>query len=92
MVQSMASHAIAPAAVLRGDGAWGAALPKIAQLCRNPLLLGRSPATQPLRDHLISDLNGPFDPSDCWNERGSAGRLVTMPGKVVGTTLEGCFV
>ena len=56
MVPSMASHAIAPAAVLRGDGAWGAALPKIAQLCRNPLLLGRSPATQQLREQLSTDL------------------------------------
>ena len=56
MVPSMASHAIAPAAVLRGHGAWGAALPKIAQLCRNPLLLGRSPATQQLREQLSTDL------------------------------------
>ncbi|MFM7313174.1 MAG: hypothetical protein ACKO0M_08415, partial [Cyanobium sp.] len=38
-------HAIAPAAVVRGEGAWADALPAIAALGRRPLLLGRSAAT-----------------------------------------------
>ncbi|MFO7628051.1 MAG: iron-containing alcohol dehydrogenase family protein [Prochlorococcaceae cyanobacterium] len=50
------SHAIAPAQVLRGAGAWIEALPAIAALCRRPLLLGRSEATAGLRHHLASDL------------------------------------
>ena len=51
------SHAIAPAMVLRGDGAWQQALPPIAALTQRPLLLGRSSATRPLRDQLKRDLH-----------------------------------
>ena len=50
-------HAIAPAQVLRGDGAWAEALPLIVQLCRSPLLLGRSEATAELRRRLLGDLH-----------------------------------
>ena len=53
---SLQQHAIAPATVLRGEGAWAEALPLIAGLCQAPLLLGRSAATQALRDGLKSDL------------------------------------
>ena len=53
---SLQCHAIAPAVVLRGRGAWGEALPAIARLTRQPLLLGRSAATRALRDQLQSDL------------------------------------
>ena len=56
MVLSISSHAIAPAAVMRGEGAWQGALPKISALCSRPLLLGRSRATSGLRDALASDL------------------------------------
>ena len=49
-------HAIAPAGVLRGPAAWEQALPAIAQLCRRPLLLGRSAATAPLRRRLCTSL------------------------------------
>ena len=56
MVRSISTHAIAPAAVLRGDGAWSDALPRIASLCSTPLLLGRSGATARLRDRLCTDL------------------------------------
>lgn len=56
MVQSISTHAIAPAAVLRGDGAWSDALPHIAALSSAPLLLGRSRATADLREHLCRDL------------------------------------
>jgi len=50
------SQQIAPALVLRGEGAWCQALPEIAALCRRPLLLGRSAATAELRAQLQSDL------------------------------------
>ena len=50
------THAIAPATVLRGEAAWREALPRIARLCRRPLLLGRSAATAPLRQGLAADL------------------------------------
>jgi len=49
-------HAIAPAAVLRGDGAWIEALDAVARLSQQPLLLGRSSATRALRHNLGSDL------------------------------------
>ena len=50
------SQAIAPALVLRGEGAWRQALPAIADLCRRPLLLGRSAVTAGLRAQLAADL------------------------------------
>ena len=53
---SLQQHAIAPATVLRGEGAWAEALTLIAELCQAPLLLGRSDATQALREGLKSDL------------------------------------
>ena len=49
-------HAIAPAVVIRGEGAWAEALPVIGSLCRRPLLLGRSTATHHLREQLGGDL------------------------------------
>lgn len=52
-----ASHAIAPARVMRGEGAWLQALPHIASLCHRPALLGRSSATSSLREQLKDDLN-----------------------------------
>ena len=56
MVQTFSSHAIAPAAVLRGEGAWAEALPKIRALCSKPLVLGRSSSTAELRRQLTTDL------------------------------------
>ena len=56
MSSTISSHAIAPANVLRGSGAWGEALPLIAQLCQKPFVLGRSEATAELRQTLSSDL------------------------------------
>ena len=53
---SLSEHLIAPARVLRGEGAWEACLPAIGALCRRPLLLGRSCATEALRDGLAADL------------------------------------
>ena len=52
------SQQIAPALVLRGEGAWAQAVPAIAELCSRPLLLGRSAATAALRGELAADLSG----------------------------------
>jgi len=52
----ISQHAIAPARLLRGPGAWAKALPLIPALSRRPLLLGRSAATRPLRQQLACDL------------------------------------
>ena len=52
----LATHAIAPAVVLRGDGAWDEARPRIASLCHQPVLLGRSAATATHRQRLKADL------------------------------------
>ena len=56
MVSTISSQAIAPATLLRGQGAWGEALNRLPKLCQRPFLLGRSISTQPLRDQLSSDL------------------------------------
>jgi len=53
---AVSAQAISPAAVLRGPGAWSRSLPAIAALCRRPLLLGRSAATEALRARLAVDL------------------------------------
>ncbi len=51
------SHqAIAPARVVRGEGAWAEAVPSIPALCSRPLLLGRSDATASIRHALCRDL------------------------------------
>jgi len=46
------TQAIAPAHVLRGDVLWPEACEAIAQLGRRPLLLGRSEATETIREGL----------------------------------------
>ncbi len=56
MGRSISSHSIAPASVLRGDGAWDEALPQIKFLCSRPLVLGRSASTADQRQCLVSDL------------------------------------
>ena len=56
MGRSISSHSIAPASVLRGDGAWDEALPQIKSLCSRPLVLGRSASTADQRQRLVSDL------------------------------------
>lgn len=52
----LSHHAVAPARVLRGPGAWHQALETLPALCRRPLLLGRSEATAALRQQLAADL------------------------------------
>ena len=56
MSNPLSQHAIAPAEVLRGPGAWTQGVARIAQLCGRPLLLGRSAATAGLRQQLSADL------------------------------------
>ena len=56
MANGIQQHAIAPALVLRGDGAWADALDAIASLCKRPMLLGRSPVTRERRSALAADL------------------------------------
>lgn len=51
------SHSIAPSRVIRGEQAWQQGLPAIADLCKRPVLLGRSPATQTIRAGLKVDLS-----------------------------------
>jgi glycerol dehydrogenase len=51
------SHSIAPSRVIRGEQAWKRGLPLIADLCKRPVLLGRSPATQAIRTRLKVDLS-----------------------------------
>ena len=58
MVRSISSHSIAPASVLRGEGAWDEALPQIKSLCSRPLVLGRSSSTAEQRHRLVVDLQG----------------------------------
>ena len=56
MTAPMSSHAIAPAAVLRGEGAWVDAIPRVATLSQRPMLLGRSSSTALLRQSLCREL------------------------------------
>ena len=57
MGSPLSTHSIAPAVVLRGDGAWDEAQPQIASLGQKPAVLGRSAATRQLRDQLQADLS-----------------------------------
>ena len=50
------SHTIAPATVLRGEGAWREALPAVASLTSRALVLGRSQSTRALRQQCLQDL------------------------------------
>jgi len=52
-----ASHAIAPATVIRGADAWAESLPRIESITLRPALLGRSAATATSRRQLHNDLS-----------------------------------
>ena len=56
MTQPLSLHAMAPARVLRGAGAWNGAIGDIAALVRRPLWLGRTTACGPLGTALADDL------------------------------------
>jgi glycerol dehydrogenase len=56
MTQTLSLHAMAPARVLRGAGAWNGAIGDIADLVRRPLWLGRTTVSGPLGTGLAADL------------------------------------
>ena len=47
---------ISPQKIIRGNGAWSKALPLIKRFSKCPLLLGRSEATNTLRQKIYNDL------------------------------------
>ena len=47
---------ISPEKIFRGNGAWLKALPHIKEVCKRPLLLGRSLSTNNLRQQVYKDL------------------------------------
>lgn len=49
-------HSISPKKVIRGKTAWKEAQKYIPDICRNPLLIGRSSATKSIRNSLKNDL------------------------------------
>jgi glycerol dehydrogenase len=58
MSASLSQHQIAPALVLRGQGAWQSALSTIGSLVQRPLWLGRRFAASPLGGRYAADLEG----------------------------------
>jgi glycerol dehydrogenase len=73
-VPELSQHAIAPAQVVRGHGAWAEALPLIPQLGQRPLLLGRSASTAVVRAGLqvsleaqgLAVLDAQLEHDCCW--------------------------
>ena len=49
-------QSISPETIFRGYDAWGKALPKIIELTKNPLILGRGIHTNNLRNKIFNDL------------------------------------
>ena len=49
-------QSISPEIIYRGDDAWEEALPKITDLTKSPLILGRSIYTNNLRNKIFKDL------------------------------------
>ncbi len=49
-------HSISPKRVIRGESAWEAAQKYIPNICKKPLIIGRSSVTKSIRDSLKSDL------------------------------------
>ena len=47
---------ISPEKIFRGSGAWLKALPQIKKISKRPLLLGRSEATNCIRQQIYKDL------------------------------------
>ena len=50
------THLIAPSKVVRGKGAWKNSIESIIELCKRPLIIGRSNSTEKLRASLRTDL------------------------------------
>ncbi len=49
-------HSISPKRVIRGESAWRKAQKYIPDICKNPLIIGRSSATKSIRNTLKNDL------------------------------------
>ena len=56
MAPEIFSHSVAPAEVLRGEGAWIKAIPRISQITKRPLFIGRTSLTFSLREKIAADL------------------------------------
>ena len=53
---SLNIHSISPLKVIRGEGAWIKSIDTITNLCKKPLIIGRSNSTKKLRTSLKKDL------------------------------------
>ncbi len=53
---SLNIHSISPSKVVRGENAWLKSLNLIAELCRKPLIIGRSNTTRTIRNSFKEDL------------------------------------
>jgi len=53
---SLNIHRISPSKVIRGEGAWSNSIESITNLCKRPLIIGRSNSTKELRTSLGKDL------------------------------------
>ena len=49
------NHSISPSNVVRGEGAWADSLDLITQLCKRPLIIGRSSSTKKIRTAFKKD-------------------------------------
>jgi len=49
-------HSISPLKVVRGEGAWNQSIESITQLCKRPLIIGRSSSTKKSRTSFENDL------------------------------------
>ena len=57
MANKIYSHKISPQNILRGGDAWEKAKHLIPDICKRPLLIGRSKETYPIRERLKEDLS-----------------------------------
>ena len=53
---SINNHSIAPSKVVRGEDAWIKSIDLVTQLCKRPLLIGRSSSTKSIRTSFKKDL------------------------------------
>ncbi len=50
------NHSISPSNVIRGEGAWNKSIDLVANLCKRPLIIGRSISTRNIRNSFKKDL------------------------------------
>tara|TARA_Y100001968_G_scaffold132409_1_gene120829 strand:+ start:420 stop:1538 length:1119 start_codon:yes stop_codon:yes gene_type:complete len=53
---SINNHSVSPSKVVRGEGAWIKSLDLVANLCKKPLIIGRSSSTKKIRTSFKKDL------------------------------------